>query len=142
MSIVRWNPVLAPSFRTLVENFFGDGDPMNLIDRSISPAVNIRETEEAFLIELAAPGLKKEDFKVDIHNGVLTVSAEQKEEKQEKKGEYTRREFSFTKFSRAFTLPGNVNGDQIQANYQNGLLTLDLPKIAKTSPAVKNIAIN
>ena len=92
------------------------------------PAVNIKETDKAYIIELAAPGLKKEDFEIDLDNNVLTVSYKKKEEKEEKDVTYTRREFYFTEFKRAFTLPETANLDKISAEYKDGILTITIEK--------------
>jgi HSP20 family protein len=95
------------------------------------PSVNITENEKDFTIELAAPGLEKKDFKVEVENGVLTISSEkekeEKEEKEEKKN-YRRREYSYQSFSRSFDLPENSLPDKIEAYYENGILRLILPK--------------
>ena len=92
------------------------------------PAVNVKETEKNFEIELAAPGLSKKDFKITVDNGVLTISSEKKEEKEQKEKDYTRKEFSYSSFSRSFTLPENVNEDDMKANYEDGLLKLSIAK--------------
>lgn len=92
------------------------------------PAVNVKETDKNFEIEVAAPGLSKKDFKITVDNGVLTISSEKKEEKEQKEKDYTRKEFSYSSFSRSFTLPENVNEDDVKANYENGLLKLDVAK--------------
>ena len=92
------------------------------------PAVNIKETDAEFDVELAAPGFKKGDLKVDIDNNVLTISAEKKEEKEEENKRFTRKEFSYSSFSRSFTLPQSVNADKIDAKYNDGILKLIIPK--------------
>lgn len=92
------------------------------------PSANITESEKEYLIELAAPGLTKKDFKVENNNGVLTISAEKKEEKKESEGGYTRREYSYNSFSRSFTLPENSKADHIDAKYEDGILKLTVPK--------------
>ena len=92
------------------------------------PAVNVRETDKGFEIELAAPGLSKKDFKITVENRILTISSERKEEKEEKVKEYTRREFSYSSFSRSFTLPENVKEEGINAVYEDGVLRLMLTK--------------
>ena len=92
------------------------------------PAVNVKETEKNFEIEVAAPGLSKKDFKITVDNGVLTISSEKKEEKEQKEKDYTRKEFSYSSFSRSFTLPENVNEDDMKANYEDGLLKLSIAK--------------
>lgn len=93
------------------------------------PAVNIHESENEFRVEVAAPGKAKEDFDLELDNNVLTISSEEKNEKQEEeKGKLTRKEFSFSKFKRAFTLPDTVESAKISAAYENGVLSIALPK--------------
>jgi len=94
------------------------------------PAVNIKENEDSFTVEVAAPGMQKDDFNVEIDNNLLTISSEKKDEKVEKEGErYTKREFSYQSFQRSFTLPqGLVNEDKIEAKYKDGVLHLVIPK--------------
>jgi len=92
------------------------------------PSVNIAENDKNYMIELAAPGLEKKDFKITMDNGMLTISAEKKEEKKEVKDNYVRKEFSFNKFSRSFRLPENCLFEKIDAKYDNGVLKLMLPK--------------
>ena len=141
MSIVRWNPMVAPTFRSLVEDFFGDSDFLNFKDKNFVPAVNIKEMEGEYEVELAVPGMTRDDIKVEVLDGVLTISAEKEDKKEEKTKKYTRREFSYNKFSRSFTLPEHVNADSIKANYENGVLHLMLPKTVKTLPEAKKILI-
>ena len=93
------------------------------------PAVNISENEEGFYVELAAPGLKKEDFKINLDGNLLSISSEQKTENETKEGNYSRREFNFSSFSRSFTLPDDlVDAEKISAKYENGLMHLEIPK--------------
>lgn len=92
------------------------------------PSANVLETEKEFKVELAAPGMEKKDFKVEMDNGCLVISAEKKEEKKEEKNNYTRREFSYNAFSRKFVLPDNILPEKIDAKYDNGILHLVLPK--------------
>ncbi|GAP67927.1 heat shock protein Hsp20 [Bacteroidales bacterium 6E] len=109
------------------------------------PAVNVKETDDAFEIEVAAPGMSKKDFKINLENNVLTISSERKEEKkEEEKGRFTRREFSYQSFQRSFTIPENmVEGEKISAKYNDGLLCIHLPKreAVKPKPA-REIAIS
>ena len=95
------------------------------------PAANITEEKDAFTLELAAPGMKKEDFKIDLDNGLLVISSEKTDDKKEDKENFTRREFSYNAFSRSFRLPEFVLEDKIKANYSDGVLTLTLPKDKK-----------
>jgi HSP20 family protein len=112
------------------------GDGVNLV-----PAVNIRETEDLFIVEMAAPGMKKEDFNIEIKQGMLSISSERKEEKEEKKENFTRKEFSFRSFERSFQLPENVNPELIKASYKEGLLLIELPKREKSIPKVQKVDI-
>ncbi|MEM7110477.1 MAG: Hsp20/alpha crystallin family protein [Bacteroidota bacterium] len=125
--IRRTNNDLFPAF---FDNFF-DRDffnsDLNNQSRSSVPAVNIREDEHAYHVELAAPGVNKKDFKVELDNDLLTISYEKREEK-EAKGEYTKREFSYQSFSRSFNLPKSVENSKIAAKYNDGVLHLDIPK--------------
>jgi HSP20 family protein len=103
------------------------------------PAVNIKEEEKSFLLELAAPGLKKEDFKINVEKNLLTISSEVKTENEEKSESYTRKEFSFNSFSRSFKISENIMVDDISANYEDGILKVNLPKNvdAKLSREIK-----
>jgi HSP20 family protein len=101
------------------------------------PAVNVKETEKNYEIELAVPGRSKKDFKISAENGILTISSEQKEEKQDKQKDYTRREFSYSSFARSFSLPENANEEEIQANYADGILKLEVAKKVITQPKTK-----
>ena len=93
-----------------------------------APSANIKESEEAFEIELALPGFKKEDFKIEVQDKSLTVSSESKKENEDSNENYIRKEFSFNSFSRSFRLPRTVDSEQIVAEFENGILTLTLPK--------------
>ena len=121
-----------PAFPTFFDDFFTKDLFSGIENKSLfrtSPAVNIMELDNAYTIELAAPGLRKEDFNLDIENDLLTISFENKEEKEEN-GKFTRREFHYTSFKRSFNLPeGTVNIDEIEAKYENGLLLLTIPKL-------------
>jgi HSP20 family protein len=99
--------------------------------QSSVPAANVKETETGFQIELAAPGLKKENFRVNIDGKVLSINAEKTEEKSEgEKDRYTRKEFSFHSFSRSFTLPERtIDVENISAQYEDGILKLQIPKL-------------
>ncbi len=104
------------------------------------PAVNVKETEDQFELELASPGMAKEDFNIEVDADVLTISSEKKESKEEKEeGKFTRREFRYNAFKRSFTLPETVDSNKIEANYTAGVLSLVIPKKeeAKPQPARK-----
>ncbi len=102
-----------------------------------TPAVNVIEREDSFSVQVAAPGMKKEDFNIELDNDILSISAErQSGEENKEKGKYTRREFSFSTFKRNFNLPDTINNAEINAEYVNGVLQVTLPKReeAKTQP--------
>ncbi|MDY0254930.1 MAG: Hsp20/alpha crystallin family protein [Tenuifilaceae bacterium] len=128
------------SIPSLVDTFFGDDFLSNFFDNTnlgTVPAVNIIESKDDFAIEVAAPGLEKKDFNVDVHNNVLTISS-QKEFKDEQRDEKVmRREFSYTAFKRSFSLPDGADSDKIKASYKDGILTVTIPKKeeAKEKPA-------
>ncbi|MCS6928176.1 MAG: Hsp20/alpha crystallin family protein [Saprospiraceae bacterium] len=146
MALIRWNPeqTFFPSLRGWLTDFFDDDSPMSFPVVGISmPAVNVSENDEAYTVEVAAPGFSKDHFRVEVQNGCLTISAEVKEEKkEEKEGKYTRREFRYGTFSRSFTLPENVDESRIAAKYTDGILRIQLPKKhVDTSKSTKSIAI-
>jgi HSP20 family protein len=149
-TLVRTNGNLFPSIPSLLNDLFTD----DWVDSSLAnwrssgatlPAVNVRETNDDFKIEVAAPGMKREDFKVELDNNVLTISSQREDNREEKdrNGSYTRREFSYQSFQRSFTLPEEkVMGDKIAARYADGILHITVPKKeeAKVKPA-KQIAV-
>lgn len=107
------------------------------------PAVNVEENENAYTIEVAVPGLSKNDFRIDLEDHVLTVSSEQKDEKKEEKRNYMRREFSYNSFKRSFQLPESVDMDKIKASHEAGVLIIHLPKREEVlQKAPKQIEIN
>ena len=132
MSLIKrneanWLPsVFDDMFKT---DWLGGTTNVNSIGTSI-PAVNIQETEESFSVEVAAPGKTKEDFNIELENDVLTISSEDKKENEstERNGRYTRKEFSYSTFKRAFSLPDSVDSEKISAQYNNGVLEILLPK--------------
>lgn len=140
MSIIKWNSnELLPKFDSIWDDFFNrDFYTKGLDIGTTIPAVNTVETEKAFNLEVAIPGLKKEDFKIDLNNHILTISSEKKEEKEEKDGKkITRREYSYSSFQRSFQLPDNVKKESITAEYTDGILKLTLPKKELTNISTK-----
>ena len=93
-----------------------------------SPAVNIEERDKEYRIDVAAPGLSKKDIKIDLDNDILTISADRKQEKNEKSQRYMRREFGYNTFKRSFELPDTIDQDHIKASHDSGVLTIQLPK--------------
>ncbi len=108
-----------------------------------SPAVNVKEEDGSFQILVAAPGMKKEDFNIDINRNVLTISSESKSETEEKdeNGTFTRREYNYSSFSRSFTLPESVNTENVEASYTDGILKVSIPKREVTVQNVKRIEV-
>ncbi|MBG0858062.1 MAG: Hsp20/alpha crystallin family protein [Bacteroidales bacterium] len=96
---------------------------------SSMPAVNIKENEKNFILELAVPGIDKKDLKIDVNEEVLTISSETKNEAEEEKEGYKRKEFSYSSFCRSFYIPENVNREKIGASYRDGILSVELPKM-------------
>jgi HSP20 family protein len=131
-SIAGFNQVFDSIFN---DTFFSD----RIISRV--PAANISETADHYHIELAAPGLKKEDFKLKLEREVLTVSVEQLNQNQEQQRKFARREFSFSSFVRAFTLPESANVEGIQARYNEGVLCIDIPKREEAKMISREIEI-
>jgi len=126
MALIRWNNRLP--LADMFSNFL-DSDFIDYFNkRGSDPAANILEHPESFELNLAAPGLKKEDFKINLDNNVLTISSDLENEKHEEGKNFTRKEFFYGSFSRSFTLPKTINIDKIQAEYENGILTVMLPK--------------
>lgn len=106
------------------------------------PAVNISEEKNEYLVSLAVPGMKKDDFKIDVDGNILTISSEKEETKEEKEKAFTRKEYNYSSFSRSFTLPDAVNKEKIDAKYEDGVLKISLPRKEEAKkPAAKQIAV-
>jgi len=129
---------MLPNLRTyspsIVDQFFGNDFLDNFFGRDYpalkgyTPAVNIVEENDNYRIEIAAPGLEKEDFKIDLHNDLLTISSEKKQENEEKNENYMRKEFNYRCFKRSFILPDLTDADKIEASHKNGILLVTIPK--------------
>jgi len=117
------------SYSPFLSNLFDDDFFPVVTNRTSSlPAVNIKENEKSFILELAVPGIDKNDLKIDINEDILTISSESKSENEEGKDGYMRKEYSYSSFVRSFYIPENVNRDKIGANYKDGILSVELPK--------------
>ena len=126
MTLIKWqhrNP-LSDMVNNIFDNDLGDFFGKRFSD----PAANIIENPEAFKLEIAAPGMNKEDFRINLENNILTLSAELDDQKREEGKNYTRKEFYYGSFSRAFTLPKSIDLDKIRADYEAGILRVTLPK--------------
>jgi len=138
MTLIRRVNNNYPVFQNWLEDFIGSADnSINYGVRGSVPAVNIAETDNNFKIAFAVPGLTKSDFIIHLENDVLTVKSEKEYNQNESSSSYTRKEFSYSSFQRSFTLPDSADGDQIKAEYQNGILNIQIPKKeeAKAKPA-------
>lgn len=132
-----------PAMRSLLSDFF-ETDKLGFNDyfrKDWMPAVNVKDGKGQYEIEVAAPGLKKEDFKIRVEHGILTISSEQQSEKESKEGEYTRREFNYQSFSRSFALPQDVKEEDIQASYADGILKLLVAKKQTVTAKGREIAV-
>lgn len=136
------------AFPPLLEDFF---QPWNeLFDNSRFwgraarvPSVNIAENNDHYTLSLAAPGLRKEDFNIELKDNVLSISAEKEEKREEKEERYTRREYNYSSFSRSFPIPHDIHQENIEAKYEEGVLKLTLPKKeeAKKASTVKHLTV-
>jgi HSP20 family protein len=133
--------VAAPRFNSFIDNFFENEFPsFTRSEYYKTPAlVNIKDTKESYIIEVAAPGFKKEDFNVKVDGTQLTISAEVKTEQETTEHKFTRKEFNFSSFTRSFTLPKTVDVAKVSGNYENGILHVVLPKkeIAKETTTLE-----
>lgn len=140
MSIIRRNDALFDMPALFNDLFTRDmwnwGLNNNSITNTTIPALNIKENEDAYEIEVAAPGMKKDDFKVELDGGMLTISSERKSEDEHKEnGKYSRKEFSYQSFQRMLQLPKEVvDSDKIAAKYEDGVLRLSIPKKEEAKP--------
>lgn len=128
-------------FNDLFDSFFKDSYVNDRVLAKV-PAVNIIEAEDQYEIELAAPGLKKEDFKLNLEKNVLNVSAERKAEVKDENKKVSRQEFSFSSFSRSFTLPEAADANKIKASYQDGILYVTIAKKEEAKIQSREIAIS
>ena len=137
MNLIRKQNAFFPS---LVDELFNQD--MRVRTSSISstmPAVNIIEQDTQFLIELAAPGNKKEDFEIEIEDGILSISSSNKEDNTSEKETFTRHEFSYNSFRRSFTIPESVDVSSIEATYNEGVLLIKLLKLEEALPQPKKL---
>ncbi|MES2107432.1 MAG: Hsp20/alpha crystallin family protein [Bacteroidota bacterium] len=145
MTLVKFNSdkknnTLMPGFNDVFDSIFND---TFFADRMVTrvPAANISETAEHYHIELAAPGLKKEDFKLNLDRNILNISVEQQPENSAIQRNYSKREYSYSSFVRAFTLPESANYERIDAAYTDGVLKIDIAKKEEAKAVRKQIEI-
>jgi HSP20 family protein len=148
MTLVKFkNGNAYPSFNSLVDDLFLNMPSLFKDVSGTGPLdnfapVNVKETENGYDLELVAPGLNKEDFKIDLDKNMLTVSYEKKSENEEKTEKYLRREYKNQSFKRSFTVDENIDAERISAKYVNGILTLNLPKKEEVNIQAKQITID
>ena len=144
MTLVKFNNqknnALMPGFNDVFESIFND---TFFNDRMVTrvPAVNISESENNYHVELAAPGLKKEDFKLNLERNQLTISVEQSADHQDNQKNYSKREYSYSSFGRSFTLPESADDSQINATYTDGILRIDIAKREEAKMVRRQIEI-
>ena len=144
MTLVKFNNnrnnALLPGFNDVFDTIFND---TFFNDRMVTrvPAVNISETENNCHVELAAPGLKKEDFKLNLERNNLTISVEQSSDHQDNEKNYSKREYSYSSFVRSFTLPDSADDNQINATYTDGILKIDIAKREEAKSVRRQIEI-
>ncbi|AKA34155.1 Hsp20/alpha crystallin family protein [Flagellimonas lutaonensis] len=139
MSLLRSN---FPAFSVFNDLFDGDVYRSNVARQNWVPAVNVVENDTDFEIQVAAPGMQKDQFDVSVENGVLTITGNVTEEEEQKEKKFTRKEFAAKSFTRLFTLPENIDDEGIAAKYQNGILLLTLKKKEKEEPKKKQISVS
>jgi HSP20 family protein len=140
------NTAVVPSVRNFFDNFWNVdnffSEDIFKMRNSWMPAVNIKDNNGNFEIEVAAPGFTKKDFDVKIENGALFISAVKEESTEDTEDNYTRKEFSYNSFQRSFALPENADTSETNATYTDGVLKLTLKKTEEKSPSIKQIDIN
>lgn len=143
-NMTRWNPTVAylnrEPFSRLFDTFFGDLPNEDVSSRSWVPPVDIQETEDGYKLQAELPGLTKDDVQITLENNVLRLSGERKFEKDVQKEGYHRIERTYGSFARSFALPHQVNGEAVQAAFENGVLTIAVPKAETAKP--RKIAIS
>ncbi|MDD7884911.1 Hsp20/alpha crystallin family protein [Flavivirga sp. 57AJ16] len=144
MTLVRYQNQLPSLFDRLFSNDFEGWNRNNFSDTNTTlPSVNIKEDADAYFVEMAAPGFEKSDFNIELNNDLLTISSEKKITNEVKDDErISKQEFSYQSFKRSFTLPELVEDEKISAKYENGILSIAIPKKEEAKPKpVKQIKI-
>jgi HSP20 family protein len=145
MALVKFSSQYPSLFDRFFENDLFDWSNRNYSSTDTTlPSVNIKESNEGFEVEMAAPGFAKDDFKIELNHDLLSISSEKKVESETREGQqFTKHEFSYQSFSRSFTLPNTADSDHIGAKYENGILRVNIPKKEEAKPKpVKQIVIS
>lgn len=141
MNLVRFNSAHRQACHPGFTNFFDNLDKTHNGNNGNVPSVNIIENEKTFVLEVIAPGVKKDDFNINLENQILTVSRDIEIPKDEIKVNYTRKEFAYGNFSRSFTLPKSIKSDNITADYNEGILSITLPIKEEEAKLTREIKI-
>jgi HSP20 family protein len=148
MSLIRWNPTrelaafptdvlnMQREINRMFDSFFRGGvqDDGNMFPSVWTPAVDVAEHDNEYVVKVELPGVSKDDVKITMHDSTLTIRGEKKQEKETKESNYHRVERSYGSFQRSFTLPSTVKSDRIEAAYKDGILTISLPKAEEAKP--------
>jgi HSP20 family protein len=146
-TFTRWNPLkeiedMEKRFASLLPSLTGNGDRESLTIAEWSPSVDISEDDKEYAVKAELPEVKKEDVKVNVENGVLTITGERKFEKEEKNKKYHRIERTYGNFTRSFTLPDAVKADKVSAEFKDGVLHVRLPKDESAKPKSVEIKVS
>lgn len=143
MTLVKWNNRNKAAFPSIFDEFGSSmfKDPYWADFETNKPAVNIKEGETSFTVEVAAPGFDKQDFNIELNDKTLTISSEKEAKNETENEKFTRREFSYSSFKRSFSLPDNVDGDKITAAYDSGVLNIEIPKKKEAIKKLKEIKV-
>lgn len=136
MTLVRFSNNYPSVFHRFFENDLFDWSNQNFSNTNTTlPSVNIKESDDDFEVEVAAPGFSKNDFKIELNHHLLTISSEKQVENEAKENQrFTKREFSYQSFSRSFTLPNTTDNEKIGAKYEDGILRITIPKKEEVKP--------
>jgi len=139
MTLIRTNRDLFPALSGMFDDFFNtemnDWRQSNFSSTNTTlPKVNIMENDDGFQVEMAAPGMTKNDFNINVEQNILTISSNKEAEGKDENSRYTKREFAYQSFQRSFTLPDTADGEKISAKYENGILAVNIPKKEEAKP--------
>lgn len=133
------NDIFPSNFNTLVNSFFNEDVEENRGFNAFRPSADIKESNEAFQLKLAVPGVTKEDIKIELNNGILEINGERKSVVEENTDKYHLKEIRTGKFNRRFQLPDNINMNEIEANVENGILHINIPKTEEVKPKLISV---
>jgi HSP20 family protein len=138
---VRFHNTTAPNFSNLFDEFFSKDNEYNASCSATTPSVNIIESNDSFTVQVAAPGLEKKDFNVAVDGKSLTISSEKEIEALKEGDKFRKKQFSFSKFKRTFSIPDSLDGENIKADYKSGILNVAIPKKEPVKKEVKQIKV-